>query len=236
MTIHTAFMRDLTMATMNGLMHYYQTIEAQLQVVRTQEKQKTQEFLRGLNLDYEDYLSEFDVQMQEYTATFEMLFTNFFRFSCITLLYLVTEDKLRELSEAAQVVRKVSTPVPQPTSNTVNEYKKYLTDEIRITGINWGKVDELNKVRNCIVHKSGKVKGFRSEIFLRSLAKSAPGFHISGKDYSYPEDVEPLYLEDDMIVLDKSYCQQAIKEISELFEQICDAIPLHSFIARVNTQ
>jgi hypothetical protein len=235
MKVSPAFTRDLTTATISGLMQYYETIEDQLKGIKQHEKQKIHEYLQELDVDFEEYLAEREIANQEYAATFEMLFTNFFRFSCVILLYLVIEDKLQELCRAAKIVRKASAPVPDHPRSPIKEYKDYLKKEISLINIDWSKVDELNKVRNCIVHHSGRADN-RKDPFLYSMAGKVPGFHINSREYQSIEGIEPLYLEEEMIVLDKIYCQQAIQEIGALFEQICDAIPLRSFVFHIKKQ
>ena len=182
--------------------------------------------IQGMELGREDQIAEWDMAMQEHAMTFDMLLPNFFRYSLIVLVFLVVENKLGELCRAVKNVRGNIPSPPCPKNNIVNEYKKYLIKHAGISGLQWDKIHDLNKIRNCIVHASGKVKGFRHESHLRRLARREIGLSISGDDYDAEDALQPLYLDDDMLVLEPEYCKGVIKNIRGFFEELCNAVPL----------
>lgn len=226
MKIRISLTRELTLATIDGIAQYHETVESQLQSAKREERKRIHEMMQAMELDREHQMAEWDVAMQEHAMTFDMLLPNFFRYSLIVLLFLVVESKLGELCRAVKNVRGNIPSPPCPEKNIVNEYKEYLTKRAGISGLRWDKIHDLNKIRNCIVHASGKVKGFRHETYLRQLARREIGLSISGDDYDPKDDLQPLYLDEDMLVLRPEYCKGAISNIRDFFEELCDAVPL----------
>jgi hypothetical protein len=226
MIFKISFTRELTLATIDGIAQYYETVESQLQSAKKEERKRIQGMIQAMELDREDQMAEWDMAMQQHAMTFDMLLPNLFRYSLIVLLFLVVENKLGELCRAVKNVRGNIPSPPCPRNNVVNEYKKYLTKNAGISGLQWDKIHDLNKIRNCVVHASGKVKGFRYEPYLRQPARREMGLSISGDDYDPEDDLQPLYLDEDMLVLRPEYCKGAIKNIRDFFEELCDAVPL----------
>lgn len=82
-----------------------------------------------------------------------------------------------------------------------------------------------DKIRNCIVHASGKVKRTPKE-GIRHLVEKEKGILISGTRQELREELQPLYLEDDMQMLKPEYCRQIIGTVHTFFEELCDALSL----------
>jgi hypothetical protein len=227
-----SFFPDLTLTTIDGLTKYYDTIESQLQSAKQEEHQRVLAEIRNLELDWEDEFAEWDIAMQEHTATHNMLFSNFFRYSFIVLLFLVLENQLRELCSIVGKLKENAPP--RAEREIIKTYKNYLKRSgIDIPDQLWESIHNVNKVRNCIVHTSGSVKGFKYEQHLRRIAQQGVGLDISG--YNYQGGSTPLYLEDDMLILEPEYCKRTIADIRKLFEELCDAIPLHGIVIKQNS-
>jgi hypothetical protein len=225
MEIEISFTRELTLAAVDGIAQYYEIVESQLQSAKAEERQRIHGIIKGMGLNRDDEVTEWDIAMQEHEMTFEMLLPNFFRYSCIVLLFLVVENKLGEICKAAKQAKEDMPPPPHPERDVIKEYKKYL-NQVGTSGLRWDAIHDLNKVRNCIVHASGRVKGSQYETYLRQLAKSEIGISISGDSYNFQDGLQPLYLEDDMLMLKPEYCRQVIRNVRDFFEKLCDVVPL----------
>lgn len=225
MKLIISFPRELTLAAFSGITQYYETVESQLESAANAEKQSIQQRIENMHLDTEAAWKEWDLAMQEYDMTFNMLLPNFFRYSFIVLLCLVIENKLAELSRVIEHNTPDSDSPPYPRQDAIGEYKKYYK-KAGISDLDWKKLHELNKVRNCVVHASGKVQGFGHETFLRQLAEKGAGLHISGPNYALRRELHPLYLEDDMLVLEPEYCREAAKQVRRFFEALCNSMDL----------
>jgi hypothetical protein len=110
-----------------------------------------------------------------------------------TTVTLVLENELREICEAAKEVKKSTVDVPRPRQRVVESYKNYLEKRLEIPVMGWEKIQDLIKIRNCIVHASGKVTGSKYQDHLEQLTKSNAFFFISGYNHAYDEDIQPLY-------------------------------------------
>jgi len=229
MKIIVSFARDLTLAAIDGIEEYYEIIESKLQTAKEEERTRIREKIKDMQLDWEDELAEWDIARQEHEMTFDMLLPNYFRYSCIVLLYLVVENKLGEICEVAQNIKSNLPASPKPKQGIIKEYRKYLTEVVGIAGQQWNAIYDLNKIRNCIVHASGKVKDSRDEEYIRRMAEDEIGVAISGTPGELREDLRPLYLEDDMLMLKPEYCRKTIKMVRDFFEELCDALSLPKF-------
>jgi hypothetical protein len=83
-----ACLRKNKVSDMNGVAKYYDLMESQLQIAKSDDRKKIPEMLASLGLSREEEWVEWDVAMQEHEATYDMLFVNFLRYSCIALLFL----------------------------------------------------------------------------------------------------------------------------------------------------
>lgn len=106
------------------------------------------------------------------------------------------------------------------------KYKDYIEKDAKVTGLKWEPIHDLSKVRNCIVHASGKVTGSKHEARLRQLAKKKDGLFVSGYNHDFQSQVQPLYFEDDILVLESEYCKRVVKTVQIFFKELCDKIPL----------
>lgn len=218
----TVFFHNLSLATFNGLNDYYAVMELQLKTLKDNDRKEIEEEIQKLGLSDQEGFAEWDMAMQNHTATFDMMYTNFFRYSFITLIFLALEDWLYKLCLAAQDVKGVTN---SPQKHSLEEYRKFLNGaNISVSNRLWEVAYDLQKVRDCIVHTSGDVTRSKDEKYLRAMAKSKKGVKIS--NYVYSGDEEPLYLDHDMLLIQPDYCTSAIKNIKVLIEGLCDEVPL----------
>jgi len=228
MRIKLSFARIFTLAAIDGVAEYYDTVESGLQIAKVEDQERILAKIRGMKLEREDETAkwdEWDLAGQEHQMTFDMLLPNYFHYSYIVLLFLVVEDKLREMCKAAQSMGDLPAP-PTPKQDPIGEYKEYLTKTAGIVSLNWEAIHDLAKIRNCIVHTSGKVGASRDKKRLQELAaKRELGISISVKHADFGEHL-PLYLEDDRLVLEPKYCRRVTMAVRDFFEGLCAALVL----------
>lgn len=228
-----SFFPTLTLTTLDGLAQYYEAAESQFEIVKQEEHSLIISKIKSWGLSPQDEWTEWDLAMQEHTAKHDILFANFLRYSYVVLLFLILENELRELCEIVGKRRGEAPPVPRKA--IVKHYKQFLKDVgVSVEQQVWESIHNLNKIRNCIVHRSGNVAGTKYEGHLRGLADRDPSLSISGHDYD-GEDI-PLYLECDMLILTPEYCRHATADVRKLFQDLCHAVPLRGVVFEENTQ
>jgi hypothetical protein len=157
-SLDTAFFRDLSSATFNTLAEFHSSMESQLSSAKTRERENINRQIEALGLIGDERYVEYGSAMEGYEAKYEMLFTNFFRFSYITLLALALEDWLARLCRAVQDIKKLLEGPPQPQRGIVASFRSYLEEAgVLIEDGLWEAARDLYSVRNCVVHHSGNV-------------------------------------------------------------------------------
>lgn len=99
------------------------------------------------------------------------------------------------------------------SGNALKRSKVYLDRMAGISTKNWSDLEDLSKVRNCIVHALGKVEISKDEKHLRQLAKKNIGLSISGKDSQ----------EEGYLVVSTDYCESAVRVAKKFFDEIFEA-------------
>jgi hypothetical protein len=227
-SLDTAFFRNLSIAAIDSLKEYHTTFESQLKSIKDVERVRIEENLRRLNLAKGEAFAEWSLAMDQHSAKYDMLFTNFFRYSFAVLVFLVFEDWLNRLCRAVKDIKLLDEPVPEPSRDIVKAYKEYLKRSgVHFEDRIWQIVLDFSQVRNCIVHTSGSVARVnpKRQHKLREIANRGIGIEISNYQNKY-EHV-PLYLENDMLMIQPNYLELVISDIKSLLNMLCDAIPLH---------
>jgi len=221
----------LSKSALIGLLDYYNKTEsllesdrkANLSAIAKQVNKISQE--RKLT-EYEKFI-EWSAQVDiEHEPMYGMFLPNFFRYSCIVLVYLVLGDHLDKLSRTLHKVRGNSKQPPDPGAD-IKTYKSYIDSfSLSYDESIWDFVEDLRRIRNCIVHASGDVSRRSSDqqLELRRIAKGNVGIHI-GSEFN-PNHLTPLYLDDDSITIEPRYCETMIHEVMKLIEALCKAAKL----------
>lgn len=231
--LETAFFRNLSIAAIDSLKEYQNTFESQLKSIKDEAKLRIKEDLSRLHLNEEEAFAEWSLAMDQYSAKYDMLFTNFFRYSFAVLSFLIFEDWLNRLCHAVKEIKQSDEPVPKPSRDIIKTYRKYLKRSgVRFEDGIWQSVLDFNQVRNCVVHASGSVARVnpKQQNNLKELASRELGIEIS--DYRTKHKHVPLYLENDMLVIKSNYLEAVISDMKSLFNTLCNAIPLHELSFR----
>jgi hypothetical protein len=224
----TAFFRILCDAALNSLGDYYEAMEGQLTEMKDEDRRRFVQQLDARHLKFKDeYLAEYDIATQQHDATFNMLFTNFFRFSYVVLLALVLEDWMGRLWRASCEVRSLRVNHRAHRHNIVQSYQKCLSNSGVVAAESlWQNARDLYTVRNCIVHDSGKVSSPEREQEIKELLSRTEGLEVSNR-HKDSGTLQPLYLEDGMLLIQPAYCRTATDNVKRLFNGLCEQVPLH---------
>jgi len=225
----TVFFGILTKSVFEGLNEYYEKIESLLASAKEENKsriaQEIGKMVKQLALSKDEEYSEWDLKMQEHDTTYDMLFTNFFRYSFIVLTSLALEDHLHRFCYALQDAKKHPKTPPNPRSNIIETYKNYVQQVgVSVQPDLWERIKDLNIIRNCIVHSSGNVNRSRYKSDLIRISKKDIGINISRKVEH--TELTPLYLNDNMLMFEPRYCKSVIDDIRVLLEALCKAAQL----------
>ena len=225
MKLDTAFFRNLSAATFDSLTDYYEATESQLASIKDRDCKKIHEDLLRLGLSGEEEYAEWNLAMQDHSAKYDMLFTNFFRYSFIVLLVIVFEDWLHRLCLGVEDIKHPVDAVPATGEDTVRKHRNYLRNAgVPVDNSLWDDVFDLVKIRHCIVHASGNIERSKYQQRLRDVAQKGVGLLIS--DHTYHNELTPLYLEPGMLMIEARFCRSTIAKIKALFAALCDSVPL----------
>ena len=230
MKIDSAFYHDLTLATIHFLGEYYSTMESELELLKSQERERIRAEITNQQLAPEEIEAEWDIGLQEYEAKYEMHYTNFYHYSFVVLVYLIVEDKLRELCQVVQDVKNFAEQPPQASRDIIKTYRNYLKKAgVSIDDQLWQPIYDIKEVRHCIVHASGNVKLSKTKNakrvkHLEELARRNIGLVISGSHYM--GKLTPLYLEDNRLLLESEYCKLIVNDVRKFFQELCKTVPL----------
>jgi len=223
----------LAKSALNGLTEYNEKSETLLQSAKRESFRKIEEevsrIAKELSLNEDEEYGEWSVKMQEHEGTYDILFTNFFRYSFLILAYAILEDHLYRLCIALYDAKRVEEPLKLPKYNIVKSYRSYIDKAASSVGEElWAKIEDLQFIRNCIAHNSGDVSRSKHKIELFRIAQMNVGIHISHK--SHREGLTRLYLRDNMIIIEPKYCKSIALNMRDLIETICKATNLPTSI------
>jgi len=222
----------LAKSALNGLAEYNEKSEALLQTARQESLHKIEEevgrMTKELALSKDEEYAEWSIKMQELEGSYDILFANFYRYSFIILAYALLEDHLFRLCMALDDARRVKERFTGREHN-VKSCKNYIDKAApSIEAALWANVEDLRFIRNCIAHSSGDVSRSRYKLELLRIAELNIGISISHK--SKRESLTPLYLKDDMMMIEPRYCDSIALDIHKLIESICKATNLPTSI------
>lgn len=232
MKVDTAFFRSLSTAAFDSLAEYYETMESQLASMKDRDRKRIYKDLSKLGLSGEEKYREWDLAMQDHSAKYDMLFTNFSRYSFVVLLVIVLENWLHRLCLAVDDIRHPAGVVPATGEDTIRKHRDYLKKAgVLADNSLWDDVFDLVKIRHCIVHASGNTDHSKYQLRLRDISRKGVGLSIS--DHTYRNALTPLYLETGMLMIEPRFCRSMIAKIKTLFGTLCDSVPLYemSFVS-----
>jgi hypothetical protein len=221
----------LSNSALSGLRGYYTQSESSLASARDEDLSRIKEEVNKLaetkKLTEDEEYSEYSLLIDEHEITYDMFFTNLFRHSFVVLANLFLEDHLHKLSMALYKLKGNRELPPKPKGNIIATLRGYIDSfGLSYDKSLWDFVDDLRVIRNCIVHASGDISqcGPDQQAHIRGIAAKNIGIHIGGESTQYK--LKPLYLDDDMIIIEPRYCETIINGVANLIKALCKAADL----------
>jgi hypothetical protein len=211
MTIN--FFRIEYESTIEMLSDYQNTMEIQLAEIQKNEKKRIKERLEEIGEDEDQYYSE-SMLVEEYNYHYEVMFPRSLRYSFIVLLFLNLESMLNKFCDSVKKTKNISIRSKDLKGDSVERSRTYLHKVSAIPEIEsviWDNIEDLSKVRNCIVHTLGDVNLSNDQRRLRDIAIHGVGLTIGN---NFPED--------GYIILSDEYCKKGLSDISALIKEVFD--------------
>lgn len=164
----------------HSLWEYIRTIEDQIEKLSTDGYKRIQATL------YEDD-SQRDMELQNHEYLFSEVLPRSFRYSCVVSLYSSLEVTMNKLCDELRKRKKLKRSLQdlKEKGNVLKRTEKYIE---RVAEINLPKtpnnlLNDLTKIRNCIVHAGGDIEGSKGAKKLLQIVNRTPGLSISDDGY-----------------------------------------------------
>jgi len=215
MTIHVDFFRSGTTSLLEELEGYQTAMEIRLEDMRKKALLELQS-LQDIT-DPEERREEIHIANEQFQYTYEFAFPRFLRYSFVVLLFLSLESELDRLCDEITRRRSLTQRARDfKARGNIAKFREYFETVVGISQLNkalWQRVEDLSDVRNCIVHKSGKVTFDGKGKHIRDIIKKASGLSIGGEDYGQP----------DVLMIRTEYCEQAVADVDAFFDSLFEA-------------
>ena len=190
-------------------------MELQLRNVQSDAQKGIQDWIQ--TFDEEDKESISRNAQDEYQSVFSDTYPLYLRYSFVVLIYLVLESQLNALCDDIKERKGIPIRATELRGDSnITRCKIYLQKLANLSNIDdkyWETVEDISKVRNCIVHTLGKVELSRDRKRLHEIATENRGLSISNIDLS----------EQEVLVITPEYCQQAVRDVLMLLQKIFEA-------------
>ncbi|MBI2850594.1 MAG: hypothetical protein HYX80_06070 [Chloroflexi bacterium] len=237
MKTDNAWFGVLLKPALNGLREYYTESESRLLASKNADlsriRDKPKSAILQLDLKEEQRIAELDIELQQHEANYDILQANFLRYSFVILTVVVFTDHLERFCQALQEFRHYQKPPPTPDGDVIGLYRRYIREAgIEIAPHLWDPINDLNAVRNCIVHSSGDVTRSRYRNRVQAIAQRDVGIHVSSSaDRNKPI---PLYLSNNRLIVEPRYCYQIVDDVANLLVTLCKAARIPTLITLEN--
>jgi hypothetical protein len=192
-------------------MDYQNTMETQLIEIQGNEKRNKINEINEIG-DEEILSGMINMVEEEYSYVYELMFPRSLRYSFIVLLYLNLNYILTKYCDSIKTKNNIPNQLKRLRGGPIAKANKYIHEIAAVPYIHkniWDNIEDLSKIRNCIVHTSGIVKQSKDKTRLIYLSKKGIGLTI-----------ERFYPEENYLVLSDSYCKKALSDVSILIEEL----------------
>jgi hypothetical protein len=200
-------------STIDILRDYQVTMEEQLTHIQKQEVAHIAALLKGIEDEEEAALQE-DLAGDEFHCTYEIMFPRYMRYSFIVLLFLNLESLLTRFCDSIKRRNKIAIRSSDLKGDSVARSRTYLHKVAAIPELMapvWNSIEDLSKVRNCIVHTLGKVELSSDQTRIKDIARQGIGLSIGDNG-----------LEEGCIVLNPQFCIKAVDDVANLIKELFD--------------
>ena len=202
---------------------YQYEMESQLGKLQKEEAVRIDTLLESITDQDERFVEEIAAG-DDYNFTYEIMFPRSHRYSFVVLLFLNLDNFLTRLTDS--IKKRDGHPIRANDlkGDIVARSRMYLH---RIAKVSepaakiWENIEDLSKVRNCIVHTLGKVELSTDQKRIRDIATTGTGLSIGDSG-----------LNDGYLVLESSYCEKAVNDVETLFIELFSKAGYTRYISR----
>jgi hypothetical protein len=201
------------MERLDGLADYLAVMEAQVVSFKAKEAEKLKKDLEGIPDSCSNNDEYSFVQWREHQyRQFEYSIPESYHYSFVVLLWLVVEDELKRV--CGEIARRKGAPTPSidRRNGIIKPYMNFLdtTGGLPLRNIaHWHEICHLQKIRNRIVHASGRIDESGDIGYLTRLKGKHIGLQID---------------EEQRLRVEPDYCKLAIRNTIEFFAEILDGV------------
>lgn len=202
--MNSDYFRFETMTLLNNLANYQEKMERQTSLIEEKDRENILSRPYSNPDDREGLLDGLS-----YRGSF---FERALRYSFIVLLHLVVENQLAQFCDRLKEQHSLPLRSNEMSGDAIKRSKVYLQKVAGIPNLNWTPVEDLSKVRNCIVHAFGKVELSRDESYLRQIAAQGNGLSITSWDVGWEDE--------GILSLTSDFCASAVRSATTFFEEM----------------
>ena len=197
----------LVLSAIDGLGKYLAVTEAQMEEVLHIERHTHETQASRYNREERE---EDQSMLNDLDNLYETELYPAMRYSFVVLLHIFTETRLRKFCSELQDERHVPIGVTDLSGSAIERIRTFLT---KLAGVSvkdfpekeWESLQNLQKIRDCIVHAYGHVKDSRDGPWLRKFASSKNAVSIG---------------DDGRLQIELEFCQQQLDNLRRLFESL----------------
>jgi len=186
---------------LNGLANYFAIMSTQVACIESEQSKQLKKDLENVPDSWSDADQYSFIQWRENEyQQFKSTFAENFRYSFIVLVWLVIEDELKRV--CVEVKRRKGLQNgnrPREISQCKQILKEVGGFDVK-NSAHWSGIDDLRKIRNCIVHTSGFV------------------------DDSIIERLNLQIDDDKRLRVSTEYCELAVQSTTEFFAEVLDGV------------
>ena len=203
------FFRVETSALFDQLAEYHEKMEIQLGLTQQNEEEQLRSQARAEAWDPDEFFAMLDTIHRSY----DFIVPRYFRYSFIVLLFLVLENRLNQLCDEVKNRHDLPVRASEFKGGIIQRAKTYLRKMAGIKDVDWAYVEDLSKIRNCIVHGMGKINLSTNEAHLKQVALREEGLEISENGFG----------EEGILLVSADYCSQAVQNVKAFFDEVFDS-------------
>jgi len=200
-------------AVLGMLKDYQIELESQLTRMQKDEADRIHTILKSIEDEDERYVNE-TIIGDEYHFTYEVMFPRSQRYSFVVLLFLNLENLLTRFSDGIKRRDGHQIRANDLKGDIIARSRMYLHKIANVPALPqdaWENIEDLSKVRNCIVHTLGEVSLSSDQKRILDIATQGIGLSIGDSD-----------INEGFIVLEPIYCEKVVKDVSLLINELFD--------------
>lgn len=238
------FFRAGVMSSFHGLGEFLQTVEAQLEEAKNLERGRLRAEYQAFEAkNREDEMSqagELHAERQTVERQFEVTFTTTLRYSFVVSLFGQVESQLKAVCDTISKRKNLDLHLGDLSGRTLlartNKFLEKVAGQRGVPNDQCEVINDLQKVRDCIVHTNGRVALSRDEQHIRRLCAKGSGISLVAADsglhaYAGVGGTEA----EELLIIERSFCYETLKAtqriFTDLFEQAGCFGPDHVEIA-----